>query len=384
MNHAAAMITAPWPEWKDRLITAEDAFHIHKTLGLLVVLSTIFRLVLLLQGTVTSWRAGGSDDDDDGDMGFRSHPQWTIPTVLVHLLLNLSAFRFALPVRRITTGYRIWPEYRLHSLVFLLRSIAAILLFWSEQQQPGGEPAWRWPPITHLFLVLLTMALADLASASVVEKSGFARNLDALVITRYFFSLAQLGATAYVLLGYYTYGSSRSALHFVMIMIIQFNAFFMTLQRKNLVRRIVLVRCYLVMLVVGILTARPPPHVKTIAHLAALLRLGPRYPALRLVQENKYVMWTMLYLLHEYGLEPCFRHRWTWFPALFELVTLVPVLLLGYYKHTTSQDNEQQPSRTDATAVPDHDKNNNVTNMVVKPTEATTSASLPSIKPKTA
>jgi cytochrome b561 len=384
MNHAAAMITAPWPEWKDRLITAEDAFHIHKTLGLLVVLSTIFRLVLLLQGTVSSWRAGSAGDD--GDMGFRSHPQYTVPTVLVHLSLNLTAFRFALPVRRITTGYRIWPEYRLHSLVFLFRSLVAILLFWSEQQQqpglPGGEPAWRWPPITHLFLVLLTMALADLASASVVEKSGFARNLDALVITRYFFSLAQLGATAYVLLGYYTYGSSRSVLHFVMIMIIQFNAFFMTLQRKNLVKRIVLVRCYLVMLIVGILTARPPPHVKTIAHLAALIRLGPRYPALRLVQENKYVMWTMLYLLHEYGLAPYFRHRWTWFPALFELVTLVPVLLLGYYKHTTSQDKEQPP-RTDAIAVADHDKNNNVTNMEVKPTEATTSASS-SIKPKTA
>lgn len=366
MNHAAA-ITAPWPEWKDRLITAEDAFHIHKTLGLLVVLSTIFRLVLLLRGTVTSffsfiWGAGGGrvddHDDDDSDMGFRSHPQWTVPTVLLHLSLNLTAFRFALPVRRITTGYRIWPEYRLHSLVFLCRSIAAILLFWSEQQQPQPDSGHvgRWPPITHLLLVLLTMALADLASASVVERSGFARDLDALAITRYFFSIAQLGATSYVLLGYHTYdsSSSRSALHFVMIMIIQFNAFFMTLQRKNLVRRIVLVRCYLLMLILGILTARPPPHVKTIAHLAALLRLGPRYPGLRLVQENKYVMWTMLYLLHEYGLAPYFRQRWTWFPPLFELVTLIPVLLLGYYKHTTTQNNKQPP-RTYATAVADND-----------------------------
>lgn len=87
-------------EWKRKLVTREDPKHIHKILGFLVLLSFLYRFTQLGQQ----------------DLGFVNKPNLTIPTIMLHLALNLSAFEFTLPKRRITTGYRIWPEYRLHSL----------------------------------------------------------------------------------------------------------------------------------------------------------------------------------------------------------------------------------------------------------------------------
>lgn len=89
-------------QWKKQLVTKEDAFHIHKTLGMLCLVSFLFRLAL----------AGESD------MGFGAaqYPALTVPTIVLHLLLSLSALEFKIPQRRISSGYRIWPEYRLHSI----------------------------------------------------------------------------------------------------------------------------------------------------------------------------------------------------------------------------------------------------------------------------
>jgi len=37
---------------------------------------------------------------------------------------------FKIPLKRIASGYRIWPEYRLHSIFFALRSLSMMLLIW--------------------------------------------------------------------------------------------------------------------------------------------------------------------------------------------------------------------------------------------------------------
>lgn len=63
----------------------------------------------------------------ESDMGFLTHAAWTLPTLLLHAVLNLSSLHFRLPSRRIATDRgRIWPEYRLRSLVFCLRGLACI------------------------------------------------------------------------------------------------------------------------------------------------------------------------------------------------------------------------------------------------------------------
>jgi hypothetical protein len=86
--------------WKEKLITHEDAYHSHKILGVLVLAIIIWRFAMVLV-------------DFDSDMGFESHPNWTFPTLLVHIALNLSSLQFKIPKQRIKDGGRIWPEYRL-------------------------------------------------------------------------------------------------------------------------------------------------------------------------------------------------------------------------------------------------------------------------------
>ena len=139
-------IVADLGEWKKQLITKEDPIHLHKTLGILCLLSFIWRFAHI----------------GDSDMGFLSHPSLTIPTVCLHFLLTASAFDFKIPARRIKDGTRIWPEYRMHAMVFLCRSLAVISMYWYETRQ-GLERNYDF----NLFVVLASMAVADLCSASV-------------------------------------------------------------------------------------------------------------------------------------------------------------------------------------------------------------------------
>ena len=99
-------------------VAKEDPQFTHKILGGLALASFAWRLM----------RFG------DDDMGFASHPEWTIPTLLLHLTLGASSFQFRIPSKRIATdGGRIWPEYRLHSFVFAARSMACITVNWYEE-----------------------------------------------------------------------------------------------------------------------------------------------------------------------------------------------------------------------------------------------------------
>ena len=267
-----------------KLVTHEDPWHVHKTLGGLCVVSYAWRFAL----------TGSSD------MGFRSHPSWTIPTLALHLLLNLSSFVFRIPKQRIKSdGYRIWPEYRLHSLVFLCRSMAYMLLIYYEDIS-GKDPDYR----LNLVIVLLACGAADLSSLSQGRyRSPTIRGFDTPFGVQYFFSVAQMLATSACI-----WGLRRYSTQFAFCWIIQLNAFFMTLRRKNIGSHRVFLAVYGSMLVMGGHFANVD-HVlygestyamlglAATAHTAALLRLGPRLPGLRVLQDNKYLMWTAIYLL---------------------------------------------------------------------------------------
>jgi hypothetical protein len=108
-DNAASVLS----HWKKQLITREDFGHVHKTLGVLC-------------GTSYAWRIAKWGTSD---MGFATHRAWTVPTIVLHTTLTLSAFGFAIPLKRIKSGDRIWPENRLHSLVFLSRSLALVALY---------------------------------------------------------------------------------------------------------------------------------------------------------------------------------------------------------------------------------------------------------------
>lgn len=96
--------------------------------------------------------------------------------------------------------------------VFLCRNLAFITLFWFEQE-------WNLPVnnLMNLLIVIATMAAAELASQTQgTYRSGFSRELDVPEVVKYFFSLAQHGATSYCIVGHRQY-----TMHFLMMLVIQ-------------------------------------------------------------------------------------------------------------------------------------------------------------------
>jgi hypothetical protein len=216
--------------WKKQLITHEDPMHVHKTLGILCLCSYIFRL----------------EQIGRRDMGFAQFAHLTIPTILLHLSLNLTALVFKIPHRRISSGYRIWPEYRLHSLVFLSRSLAVMLLYWYEQTYRMEQtPLYD----VSLAIVIFGMLAADYASYTQRHyASSTIRDLDAAPFVKFFFSLAQFGVTANILYGL----RHRYSMLMLSVIVIQFNAFMMTIRRKNLASHARLVSIYGAMLAMSL------------------------------------------------------------------------------------------------------------------------------------
>jgi len=88
---------------KKQLVTHEDPGHLHKILGLSCLMSYAWRFSQI----------------GESDMGFKTYPQLTLPTILLHWSLSLSSFVFKIPKKRIMSGDRIckWYLYKESLLV---------------------------------------------------------------------------------------------------------------------------------------------------------------------------------------------------------------------------------------------------------------------------
>ena len=311
------LIVTDVSEWKQRLISKEDPFHIHKTLALACLCSFV-------------WRYMHTGRSDKTDMAFLTHPELTIPTVLLHFLLTASAFVFKIPQRRIRDGSRIWPEYRMHALIFLTRSLVVMVRYWYEDRY--HLPRWY---DFNFFAVLATLAAADGASYSVrTAQSNSVRNLETHPAVRYFFSVTQFQATSALLMG-----QRRYAMCFLIVAVVQLTPFMATLRRKNLLGRQWMVFLYGVLLVFsGIIGNLYSPGATVIekrvsfvfGYVAALWRMLPLPKAVRWLQ-NKYLIWCTLGLLMRRWRDS-FPH-WTLHNMLWAVRYMqILVVLLGYYK----------------------------------------------------
>lgn len=246
---------------------------------------------------------------EDSDMGFRSKPHMTIPTLCLHMILSLSSLDFKIPHRRIAEGSRIWPEYRLHSIVFAVRSLATIALYWYEDRvSTSKQPNYHW----NALLVMLTMAMADLSTLSQKSPSKTIRDLSVPLVTSYFFSVCQFYATAGVLMGV-----RRYTIQFLNVIIVQINPFLMTLRRKNLLSHFWTVAIYGFLLVFGLSISileytrgeAGISRLRTVAfcgNLAILWRTSSSCSTLLLlpkgvctVLQNKYLIWSVLAILSD-------------------------------------------------------------------------------------
>jgi hypothetical protein len=180
---------------------------------------------------------------------------------------------------------------------------------------------------THLVytgIVLLTCAAADAGSqmVPVTHRSHTIRDLNASPSIRFQFSVMQFYATTGCLFGF-----TRYSIHFVMVFIIQCNAFLMTLQRKNLASHVAMVTAYGTMLTIGFVVGAWEVHrvgafwfLSTLSNTAALLRMGMRW--------NKYVLWICMSLLMYVTRSTMESSAW---PFLY-LASMVAMLNLAYTK----------------------------------------------------
>ena len=96
------------------LITSHDPFHVHKLLGTMSCLHFLYRLYLL----VTC-----------GDAFPPLEPRWiSNGGILLHGCLSWSSLFFKLPINRNYTSPMIWPEFRLHSILFASRHVVCTIL----------------------------------------------------------------------------------------------------------------------------------------------------------------------------------------------------------------------------------------------------------------
>jgi hypothetical protein len=116
-----------------KLVTHENRSYIHKTLSILSFSIYFYRLYLLLIYN---------------DMNVN------IPTLVIHGTLNISSFMFRISSTRHGSMPIISPEFRMHNLLFVVRSILCCLCFY-----------YNLHVIANMFICFGTMAIADAVSA---------------------------------------------------------------------------------------------------------------------------------------------------------------------------------------------------------------------------
>jgi hypothetical protein len=104
--------------WRVRrkLFTKEDPIGFHKYLGLFCLINFIgrYRQMYFL--------------DPAAGLGSRGHPWFSMACLVPHALLSLSSLVFhTVPRERVVGKPMIWKEYRVHNIIFGLRSVLTAL-----------------------------------------------------------------------------------------------------------------------------------------------------------------------------------------------------------------------------------------------------------------
>ncbi|KAL3922475.1 MAG: hypothetical protein SGPRY_004548 [Prymnesium sp.] len=266
------------------LFSHEDSGNVHKLLGFACLLHFAVRCLFITQ-----------------DMGFDA--SWLTPlSVCMHAMLSLSSLIFQLPKVRIKEGSRIWPEFRLHSIVFALRSMSCLLVVWYEDRTQTG-PFY----LANVAVVFITLIFADISTNSVDEKSrsNTIRGLETSAIYKYSFSFLQVRLALHphdLEVTTPCFGSVPwdNGLSF---WIAKTYAFTLTLRRKNLVSHRATVVIYACQLALGVVVANMEIiacggvesifMMFSVALLAASLRM--------LLGLNKYLVWSIMSVVVQFA-----------------------------------------------------------------------------------
>lgn len=194
----------------NKLITQEDEFHLHKSLGVISLINYIYRYYLLFVY---------------GNMFLNE--RFDLMLIVLHACLSLSSLIFHIPSLRNRKSPMIYPEFRLHSIVFALRSVLCCFIEYYKLESSL---------YLKMIVCMITLILADIITHYfATNKSATMRNMPfSETVTEetqkeitYLHSSKQVAATLFMLYNIETAFSPMFG--------IQMAAFLMTLVRKNII-----------------------------------------------------------------------------------------------------------------------------------------------------
>lgn len=209
-----------------KLFTKEDPIFLHKTFGLLSLLSFIYRYFYIFPMT--------------GNLGF-DESWFDYLTLAIHMILSTSSIIFhVLPQRMLKRPLVIWHEYRLHAIVFTLRciSVAMFAAHWPKQNNGWDNVSLFCTVMVHHLVVdeiTRRYGPGDPNQTTVRGKTDGKKSSNNFALPKS------------VTLGYAFYQFSAIGAHLVpnarlmdlgynSLIAIQSSAFLMTLFRKGLIR----------------------------------------------------------------------------------------------------------------------------------------------------
>ena len=213
-----------------KLITHEDKFHIHKSMGILSLLNYFYLLFDCFYSGATA------------EITLRNTDGGFIGMTWIHIILSLSALQFLIPRTRTGILPMIWQEFRAHSIIFAVRSflIINVLYFLFNHNDDKSNDTTRSAPalLIRIAFVLIAMKMADFSTERLRENrketttatmpywSDCPASIQSAM--KYFYTHSQFMATVVCLFGKIPY---ILAVAFP----IQIASFLMTLVRKNII-----------------------------------------------------------------------------------------------------------------------------------------------------
>lgn len=223
---------------------------------------------------------------------------FTLGCIMVHIGLSTSSLIFHIPNTRNRAAPMIWPEFRLHSIIFAMRSLTIIMYHWTSMHHN-----WIFSPQSSI--VMLTMMLADkVTEAYPLQGStmrvmpfpnyvtdSFKRRLNL------FYSVSQVYATIEVLT------RPTMSYAFMVLFPIQISALLMTCVRKSIITADGWHFWYTLSLLstslYSVYNTEEPMQMQTkqllVYHGCALYFIVRRF----IYKNNKYLLWTHVTIIHQ-------------------------------------------------------------------------------------
>ena len=254
-----------------KLNTKEDKYNAHKILGIYCSLHNLYRCIKFICYDT---------------MGF-NYDILNALSVLPHFILPITSLIFYVFTKRALVGKTmIWEEMRFHSIAFTVRSIGVFYYY------------YFFPHFSHIIVNVIIVFACHLGADYITKKYGDPNRTtiridpertDSFVITMFkrFYSFSQVAALLAVIIP----GINNIDSSFSILLGIHYAAFFLTLQRKNIIN----VAGYTVLYSLSLLMSEYVIYIQLglkfylFVILVFLVRINTRI--------NKYIIWLSFSIL---------------------------------------------------------------------------------------